>query len=465
MTEYQISLTIAAILAGMVLVAVASYLRPVHGACASVFSVFVGMPHLRYINDYMLTYLFIFNLVVPAAAFGVCARFAVERKPLPRPGPFAPFLLAILIYETVALTWAPDFFFGLGGVFNVWCNTAFFFLTVLTVTDEKGLRALLTAFLASAFVNSLFMVYTAFYHNEFTITLARHTEIYFQLFSQEVWGRLGGLCSANQAGGLLIFAAFCAFAWGLGVKTRTKRYLFYALAAFFFALMPQTASRGTLIGGVAGPLVFFFLHPKTRARYLNYAGWFLVFSAVCVLVSRPDFLDKFLIGFGFKGIFNPASATDLTGAQEHVGFAIRIKYWLAAMDEMAEHPVKLLFGLGSGGFTYYSTEVQANSFFLAFFFDMGLFGAALLAYLLFRILRFMAVPLSVADAFTGRMYLACALGLFAEIGVHGLIEYDITSHIGRFVYMFIAITAAALNVVKRELEERGGEKTGGKTFF
>lgn len=149
------------------------------------------------------------------------------------------------------------------------------------------------------------------------------------------------------------------------------------------------------------------------------------------------------------------------------GMEIRKIWWENGLHEMVKHPYKFLVGLGNGGFIYYSngtntvTSPEVNSISFAFFYDMGVFGVLLLIILMYLIVKNIYFYLRNAKRdYYYYMLLGSVAALITESGVHGLVDYDITSYGSKYLWFPLGFTMAVVNIVKEREKASDNSSTG-----
>lgn len=443
---------VAAALAGAGLVA----LFPFAGLLVATAILFVGTPSLKLTYaPGVVTQFFPAMLLMPPLCLGFLARAALDgarRPPMRRENVsvLAPFVAVVATLHLLALGWAPHTDFALGQLATLAFDVLFFCMLVAAVSDARRLRALCLTLAASAVLVCATMVCGALYDWAGTVHLGTGAELNFELFSEARWGRIGGLCSANQSGGFLVFATFIAM--GLAVSSRRlARVAWGLLALVFLSFVVVSGSRGAILGFLGAAGAFLVLHAPSRKRLLSRSTLLVLALAVAILAGKPSFIDRMLVGFGYSGplIFSTKKKTESTSNVS--GSGARFRMWKQALSVMADRPELLLLGLGPGGFIWHTREPEVHSLWLAFFFDLGLaggltgiLGLAVLAATTARVLR-RGPPGSVRVLFT-----AVAVAALAELGLHSAIDHDLTSPVSRFAWLYVAVLAAALRLARRE---------------
>ncbi len=415
---------------------------------------FVGTPSLKITHvPGVVSQFFPAMVFLPLVCLGFLVRAALDgerRRPVRRGNlsVLVPFVTVVATLHTFALAWAPHTLFGLGQLATLASDVLFFCLVVAAVSDVGRLRALCLSVVVSAVIVCATMVCATYYDWAGTLRLASGVELNFELFSEARWGRIGGLCSANQAGGFLVFSTFIAM--GLAVRhRRIPRALFGLLALTFLTFVVVSGSRGAILGfgGAAG--AFMLLHEPTRRRLLSRSTLLVLALAVAILVGKPSFIDRMLVGFGYDGplIFSAKKKSESTSNVS--GSGARFRMWKKALSVMADRPELLLLGLGPGGFIWHTREPEVHSLWLAFFFDLGLLGGLTGILGLACLAGSTVTTLRRAPPGQARLlFTAVAVAALAELGMHSAIDHDLTSPVSRFAWLYVAVLAAALRVAR-----------------
>jgi len=443
----------ATAVAGGLFVAATLARFPFFGLLLTVATVFVGTPSLKITHATgVVTHLVPAMALLPPTLLGfLAARAAAPLSPVSRrllPTPLVPFVVAILTLHLLGISWAPHTLFAVGQVATLCFNVILFFALTAAVKTPRRLQALCWAMAGSAVVVCAAMFCGAYYDWAGTVHLSQGVELNFELFSEERWGRIGGLCSANQAGGFLVLATFLTA--GLSRLYRGWRRIgLYLLAMTFLTFVVVSGSRGAILGfgGAAG--LFMFFHTGTRRRLVSRCALLLLILSLAILVGKPSFIDRMLVGFGYSGPLLFSEKKNSDSAANVSGSGARFRMWKDALSVMADRPELMILGLGPGGFIWHTREPEVHSLWLAFFFDLGLLGGLIGILGLATLGTSVVTGLKRAPPGPGRtLFIAAVVGGLAELCIHSLIDHDLTSPVSRFAWLYVAIVAAALQVVR-----------------
>lgn len=428
------------------------------GLFLCVFTLFIGTPSLRVKTDGDSVQYFIFQLLLIPTLFSLVARAAVRRERLTVKSPFLAVCLLVVGGETLAAFWAPNAALGAGHVLTLVCNVLFFYLVLRLTENADHLRGLFAVIVAAGFFMSVWMGLATFEHYDAVIPLGANVDIFFELFSQERWSRIGGLCAASQAGGYLVFASMLAAGLSRLHPPGAKRRLYVFSALYLFFWVAISASRGAMIAAVGGAGAFILFHPALKGRLVRKLAVLAVLTVSLTLLGNPGFIDRMMVGFGYSGplLFTEKKAG--TDNSENVsGTGARIRMWGQALKVMAEEPHKLLLGLGPGGFIHHTGEPEVHSLWLSYYFDMGLLGSVIGLFAMFVFLRGARAGLARGPDGQARiLFLAALVGVVSEAFIHSLIDHDLTSPVSRFTWLYMAVLAASLIILHEEEESLTG---------
>lgn len=412
----------------------------------------------------MRFYPYVFPLMVTVTGWmigRVTGRFP-ERKATP----IDMILLAIVAGEILSVIWSPALLFGILTSLFLLFNLLLFYISTAIITDRDILRRAVKAWIIAGVITATGAILSQWIDVSSNIYLTK--TVGFKLAFQELFGRPSGLAGVDHVAGFMSMA----IAMSLGVLTyekSTKRKFLYSIPILYILYaMILTKTRATLIGLMGAYIFFIFIHPHFKRKLIRYSFLFMFVVLFIVLVGQPGLIDRMLIGFGYTGPLYFSAQDSYSGAEADVaagvglsGFDVRVYWWKNSLREMIAEPLKLLFGLGIGGFIYYSKgSPEVNSVSFAFFYDMGIFGVILFIIFMAILVTNLYHYLKNADrtSYTYYILLASTTALIADPGIHGLMDYDLTSYGSKFFWFPLGFTMAVLNILKKE-EYEGREKT------
>ncbi len=384
--------------------------------------------------------------------------------PAPPDRAVLPPLLAILAWQTLAAFWAPHGVWALNNTLLLYANVLTYVLIFSTVTTRRRLYALYGLLIVSALLSSGWIVASKWYELFWEQGLGEGWRLTLSIFA--VLGatgeveRLGGLQGSNQGAGYLVFAGFLAMAFMVAARNRLARLALAAVGLYFLVLVILMASRGALWGGVFAVLFTIWVHPALRRRLVRNGVITAVVVIAAILIASPGFIDRILVGFGYTGelYFTQKKAKKASSDSDETGMRARMNWWGDGLDAMAEDWPTIFLGLGPGGFTHLTTAPEVHSLHLSFYYDMGLAGVFLYIWLVYALCKGFAHALarppdpSRNDRREGLFLYAVLTGLVAQLAVHGLINYDLTSLPSRFMFLYLGVAMATLRVFRHESE-------------
>jgi hypothetical protein len=194
---------------------------------------------------------------------------------------------------------------------------------------------------------------------------------------------------------------------------------------------------------------------------------FVVLVVVGMLVTTPGYIDRMLVGFGYTGelLFSKKKSSSSSDS-DATGLTTRFKIWREGFEHLAESGGTILGGLGTGGFTYRVKVFEVHNVYLAFYYDMGLAGLFLLLFLGFVFMR-RTVPVYLAcharlarpptspdpagpagADFVLVMFFAVLTAFAAEVAIHGVVDYDVTSFVSRYAFFYLALYDVVLGLAE-----------------
>lgn len=363
----------------------------------------------------------------------------------------------LLLAESVALLWSPDTVFGLHHVLGLVINLMIFHLLYVGVPELGGFSRLSGLLVASGVVTAVFVFGSNYYDEMFRHFISKGFGYQYGIL--KLGGRPSGLGGVDQTAGFLVSCVFLLAPKLVRARWRGARLPYLAVLAVIFLAMLFTASRGALIGFLAGATAFTLLHVRRRRRFIANTALLALAVGFSILLVKPGLIDRVLVGFGYQGtlFFTEAKGAQPAGEEGELastGMTARVKWWKMGLQAMADHPLKFVGGLGPGGFVYYSKAPEAHSLWLSFFFDAGLIGLVILIFA--SLMLATAIRRAFAGVDTGSprytLLLAVVSMVVAEVCVHGLVEFELTSMVGRFPWLFSALVTIVVTMRDGELD-------------
>lgn len=438
-----------------------AFIRPEYGFYLLIFVLVEEMVNFFItIPPYYIVRIYPYELPLVATAFGLIVAKIANREPLKKT-PVTPLLRVIVITEIISCIWAPNSEMAFWLSVILLLNLSLYYVIINIVIHDNILRRSIKVWIASGIVVSAGIVASQWIDISKTIYLTNRSGI--QLAFQELLTRPSGFAGSNHSGGFVSTAFFMTLGSMMYEKRWKIKVIYLLIMAFLLFGVILTVSRGVIVGLTGAFLFFISVHDRFKNKFIRYSLIMMILTLFLVLLAKPGFIDRILIGFGYTGnlIF---SDTEYVGTEAETsegeglsGMEMRMIWWKNALNEMVRHPLKLLFGLGIGGFFYYSgggntvTSPEVNSISFAFFYDMGIFGIILFILLIYVIVGNLYHYLKNAErSYSYYMLLAATTAMIAEAGIHGLIDFDLTSYGTKFFWLTLGFTMAVLNILKSE---------------
>ena len=345
---------------------------------------------------------------------------------------------------------------GAANIVRLFLNILLYWTVLVLCDSPRRLDLLLKTVLASALMTSLGVIASMYYEFDIHRYLASKWALELHFYTT----RAGGIESWNQSAGLLSVASFVAAGYAVRARTLWRRVGWGLGAMYFFCTMLLPASRGALLGFLGAAVLLILALPATRRLFIRKTTLFVVVLIAGMLITTPGYIDRLLVGFGYTGelIFSKKKSSSDSDS-DATGLSTRFKIWAHGFRSLGERPATVLAGLGAGGFTYNVKVFEVHNIYLAFYYDMGLVGLFLLALLGFV---FLGRTVPAYHAFQARlsgppgaggpasadfalvMFYAVLTALVAEVAVHGIVDYDLTSFVSRYAFFYLALYDVAL---------------------
>ncbi len=366
-------------------------------------------------------------------------------------------LIAVVVYELISILWCP--YFSLGAHLSLFLATNFllFYLTTAFLREENVLRMAVHFWIAGGIITATGIILSQWFQATHDIYISDNMG--FHLAFSQLGARPAGLAGVDHVAGFTNTAI--AMTLGTIIYEKSKKlktmYIFFLLYMLLGVVL--TVSRGALIGLLGAYTFFILMHPFFKGKFIRYSFLFGVTIIILILIAKPGFIDRMLMGFGYtgKGLFSEKTGYQMAEFETEgiAGLDIRIYWWKLGLKEMIEEPFKLLFGLGIGGFIYYSKDSpEVNNVSFAFFYDMGMFGIILFIIFMYILVSNLYYYLKNGKkSYSYYILLASTTALIVDAGIHGLVDYDLTSYGSKYFWFPLGFVMAVLNIVKAEIHE------------
>jgi len=457
----------AALAGGAALALLAACLAsPVFGLCATAFCLILASPNVYtlVVNTLQLhLYPYVFPLVF--TFLGMLVRAAQGRLSLRPRSAFLPVLLLVFVAETASLLWTPHMAWGLANIARLVTNLLLYWCVVTLIDTPRRLDILFKTLFASAVMTAAGVLGALEWEYVLHVPLDRQMRLVFEIYFYTT--RAGGIESWNQSAGFLSVASIIAAGYAVLARTMLRRALWWLTAMFYFCMMLLPASRGALLGYCGAAVLLILALPATRRVLLRKTTLFVVLVIVGMLVTTPGYIDRMLVGFGYTGeLLFSKKKSSTSSSSDATGISTRVKIWRKGFQAVGESGGTVLGGLGTGGFMYRIKVFEVHNVYLAFYYDMGLAGIFLLFFLGFILVRRtfpiamayharLARPPTAPDPagpasadFVLVMFFAVLTAFMAEVAIHGLVDYDLTSFVSRYAFFYLALYDIVLGLAE-----------------
>ncbi|MEO5357134.1 MAG: O-antigen ligase family protein [Nitrospirae bacterium YQR-1] len=402
---------------------------------------------------------------------------AIKNKARWQTAPLDYIILIIVFYMSISILWGPSTKLGILFYFQLLFGVLLYFLLTAVVVNEAVLMRLSISLLISGllFSVSVFVSQNYEFYREYRMTELISKEVILSLYRmRKVLNRTSGLGMPITASFLVLTSIINIAMFFYTSRKLLKLINILILSASVYAII-VLGTRGAFVSLIASTVMFFFVHPIYKIRFIKYCLCFFALYGIIVIFIAPGFLDRILIGFGYRGdtLFTNISTMSQKGSDLKVGSksalssqkegisgtSARLRMWKEGLTYMKKHPLTFIFGLGIAGFVYVSTNTvnEVHGLIVSFFFEMGVIGVffeIVLFYILF--ITMSQVKKYLDNSFISNMTLASAVTLLSIISLYGLIDFDLTSHISRYIWFFLGFYMACFNLLKKKVERDSG---------
>ncbi|MFP5259856.1 MAG: O-antigen ligase family protein [Acidobacteriota bacterium] len=446
----------------------ACLVSPFFGLCATAFTLIIATANLFYlVVGTLQLHFYPYYFPLFCTCLGMLARAGQKRLSLSPRSAFWPVLLLVLAGETVTILWTPHPGWGLANIFRLILNLLLYAAILVLCDSRRRLDLLLKTVLASALMTSIGVIAAMYYELDLHRYLTSRWALELHLYTI----RAGGIESWNQSAGLLSVASFIAAGYAVLARARLARVLWALASMYFFCTMLLPASRGALLGFMGAAMLLLVALPATRRIFIRKSTLFVILVIAGMLITTPGYIDRMLVGFGYTGeLLFSKKKSSTSSSSDATGLSTRFKIWAKGFRAMGAEPDTVVGGLGAGGFTYKVDVFEVHNIYLAYYYDMGLVGLFLLAFFCFIFLgrtvpvyhAFQArllLPPGTGEA-TGRdfvlvMFYAVLTALVAEVAVHGIVDYDLTSFVSRYAFFYLGLYDVVLRLARQRLDGPG----------
>ncbi|MBF0486565.1 MAG: O-antigen ligase family protein [Nitrospirae bacterium] len=407
-----------------------------------------------------------------AAIFPICILFmvitfgawlykkAIDKGLKRQPTPVDIVVLAILAYNGISLLWTPSLEEGSLFYLQMLFGALIYYLVTGIVTSREMLHKFIVTLLVSGVICSLAVFVSKWYMSFYDFLIAPHTMLSVYGLRQ-IMNRPTGLTIGAPSTPLEMEMIIISLTLLLLTKDRRLKTLYGLVAAVGSLAIVMMAVRGAFVALGAAIVMFFKFHPIYKERFVKYTAITLLVYLVIIVTATPGFIDRLIIGFGYKGHTMFTTSTTLKSNTEELssknegvtGIGSRMTMWKTGLRYMVQNPYTFITGIGVGGFVYVVPETisEVHSLIFSFFFEMGVFGILALAFFInFFARTFHQTWKEFDSSYMANLMFALNVIVVAVFAVNGLIQFDLTSHTARFVWFLLGFYLVVLRIYKQQ---------------
>ncbi|MBF0517576.1 MAG: O-antigen ligase family protein [Nitrospirae bacterium] len=407
-----------------------------------------------------------------AAIFPICILFmtitfgawlyskAVDKTLKRQTTPVDLVLMMILVYNGISLLWTPSLEEGSLFYLQMLFGALIYYLVTAIVTTREKLQRLIVMILVSGVICSIAVVVSKWYTAFYDFLIAPHTMLSVYGLRQ-IMNRPTGLTIGAPSTPLEMEMIMISITLLLLTKDRWKKSMYALVAAVGSLAIVMMAVRGAFVALGAAIIMFFKFHPIHREKFFKYTAVTLLLYLIIIVTATPGFIDRLIIGFGYKGRTMFTTSTTLKSNTEELssknegvtGIGSRMTMWKTGLRYMVKNPYTFITGIGVGGFVYVvpDTISEVHSLIFSFFFEMGIFGLVVLAFFVNFFARTIYRTWKEFDgSYMAHLLFALSVVSIAVFAINGLIQFDLTSHTARFVWLLLGFYLVVLRIYNQE---------------
>ncbi|MBF0318526.1 MAG: O-antigen ligase family protein [Nitrospirae bacterium] len=395
---------------------------------------------------------------------------AIDRELKRETTPIDLVVLFILVYNGISLLWSPSLEEASLFYLQMLFGALVYYLVTAIVTTREALNRLIIMIFISGVLHSATVVVSKWYMSFYDFLIGPRTLLSVYGLRQ-IMNRPTGLSIGAPSTPLLIEMVFISLMLFFLVKKRAMKTMYALLASIGALAIVMMAVRGAFIALGIGIVLFYLLHPTLKEHFTKYTTRTLFVFLIIILTATPGFIDRLIIGFGYKGqtIFTQsttlkANTEELSSKSEGLtGIGSRMTMWKDGLKYMYKNPYTLITGIGVGGFVYVvpDTISEVHSLIFSFFFEMGIFGLLVLAFFINFFARTMYRTIREYDgSYMANLMFSLNIITIAVLLIHGLIQFDLTSHTARFVWFLFGFYLVVLRLYNQERHAGTAETYG-----
>lgn len=367
-------------------------------------------------------------------------------------------LIAVVLYETFSLLWTKSTTLGFMLAFSLVFNFFLFYIPIAILKDEASLKRLTKVLVAIGIIVATGVILSQWYDFSEKIRLSNYLTL--KLAFGEIANRAAGFGGPAHSAGFLVLPIFILMGNLFACDGFSRKFLNVLIIGYLVIGLITTASRGALIGMMGAVFLLFMLHPFTKNKFIKYSVLIILLLPLAILIAKPSYIDRLLVGFGYTGHLyfseekTTQTTTDTGKEVEAGGMELRKTWWKKAINEMLQNPHKLLLGLGIGAFIDLTKAIGTHSVPLSFFFDMGLIGIILFIFLVILLYKKISYYYIYGKrTYCYYLFICSVVAFVGDVGIHGLIDYDLTYYPSKMFWFPLGYLAAMLHLIKLDNPE------------
>lgn len=359
-------------------------------------------------------------------------------------------IVVLLAYIALSLIWIRPFSYHLVMFFTFGLNMIIFYLFFHSVAEETFHQKLMYLWVFLGIFLS-FVTLGSFWQE----SIETEHEIFPWLslnfyMEQTMPDRANAFAHPNNSSLTLNLASFVTFGLFLFETIKVKKWFFFLSLCFIIFANFTTQSKAGFGSFFLMSNALIVFSSKLRGKKIRSVVFFNLLLIVIVLCSN-------LFIMGVEGKSQRYLKVSGTGGSEN-SLSLRVEKWEAGLREMKKG-MRMITGLGIGGYTYETEIVHPHSIYLAFFYDFGLVGILFLSGTGITLLRnFGMIEMGKQILYTQETYLQImSLAFFCGLGaiaIHGTI--DITYFRGT-LWMFLGLAMTTFRMTRLELLKTRGK--------
>ncbi|KWT81191.1 O-antigen ligase family protein [Candidatus Magnetominusculus xianensis] len=459
---YMINPVWLAIPAALVLLAAVFFAGYEFGFLLTIFTFYIEFTCIEYfVSETGDAAIFPICILFMTIAFGAWLYKKATDKTLKRETtPVDIVVVLILVYNGISLLWSPSLEEGSLFYLQMLFGALIYYLITAVVTTREKLHKLIVTLIVSGVICSISVFVSKWYTSFYDLLIAPNTMLSVYGIRQ-IMNRPTGLTIGAPSTPLQMEMIIISITLFFLTKDRLLKSLYTLIAAIGALAIVMMAVRGAFVALGAAIIMFYKFHPIHKEKFVKYTAVTLFAYLMIIITATPGFIDRLIIGFGYKGstMFTTSktlksNTEELSSKNEGVtGIGSRMTMWKTGLRYMIKHPYTLITGIGVGGFVYVvpDTISEVHSLIFSFFYEMGVFGLLVLAFFVNFFARTIYQTWKEFDgSYMAHLMFALNVAAIAVFAINGLIQFDLTSHTARFVWLLLGFYLVVLRLYKQE---------------